>query len=176
MDARRESEPTPMKSRTTVEPKSEREFVVTRTFDGPARLVFEAWTKPELLKLWWAPKSTGVSLLSCEADVRVGGRYRFVFGHQASKIDASKTLAFFGRYLEVTPHSRLVWTNEESDDGAVTTVTFEEKAGKTLLVLHELYPSKEALDATIAGMEGGMSETFAQLDELLVTLGRSTSS
>ncbi len=168
MDARRESEPTPMKNRTTVERKSERELVVTRTFNGPARIVFEAWTKPELLKRWWAPKSTGMSLLSCEADVRVGGSYRFVFGH-----DASKPMAFFGRYIEVTPYSRLVWTNDESDQGAVTTVTFEEKGGKTLLVMRELHPSKEALDGAIAGMEGGMRETFEQLDELLVTLGAS---
>src|ERR1700692_4057099 len=167
MDARRESEPAPMKNRTTVERTSERELVVTRTFNGPARIVCEAWTKPELLKRWWAPKSTGVSLLSCEADVRVGGSYRFEFGHGPS------TMAFFGRYIEVTPHSRLVWTNDERDDGAVTTVTFEEQGGKTLLVMHELYPSKEALDAAIAGMEGGMPETFAQLDELLVTLGAS---
>ena len=157
-----------MKNRTTVERKSERELVVTRTFDGPARLVFEAWTRPELLKRWWAPKSAGVSLLSCEADVRVGGRYRFEFGH-----GASQSMVFFGRYVEVTPHSRLVWTNEESDDGAVTTVTFEEQGGKTLLVLHERYPSKEALDGAIAGMEGGMPEQFGQLDELLVTLGAS---
>ena len=112
MDARRESEPTPMKNRTTVERKSERELVVTRTFNGPARIVFEAWTKPELFKRWWVPKSMGMSLLSCEMDVRVGGRYRFVFGH-----GDSQTMAFFGTYLEVTPHSRLVWTNEESDDG-----------------------------------------------------------
>jgi uncharacterized protein YndB with AHSA1/START domain len=168
MDERRESEPTTMNNRTTVERKSERELVITRTFNGPARIVFEAWTKPELLKRWWAPKSTGVPLLSCEADVRVGGRYRFEFGH-----DASKSMAFFGRYIEVTPHSRLVWTNEESHDGAVTTVTFEEKGDKTLLVLHELYPSKEALDEAIAGMEGGMPEQFEQLDELLVTLGAS---
>ena len=157
-----------MKNRTAVERKSERELVVTRTFNGPARIVFAAWTKPELLKRWWAPKSTGVSLLSCEADVRVGGRYRFEFGQEASK-----PMAFFGRYIEVTPPSRLVWTNDESDDGAVTTVTFEEKGDKTLLVMHELYPSKEALDRVIAGMEGGMPETFEQLDELLVTLGAS---
>ena len=157
-----------MKNRTTVERKSERELVVTRTFDGPARLVFEAWTKPELLKRWWAPKSTGLSLLSCEVDARTGGKYRFEFGHESSQ-----SMAFFGRYIEVTPYSRLVWTNEESDDGSVTTVTFEEKDGKTLLVMHELYPSKEALDGAIAGMEGGMPETFAQLDELLVTLGAS---
>ena len=168
MDTKRESEPTRMKNSTTVERKSERELVLTRTFNGPARIVFEAWTKPELFKRWWIPKSAGMSLLSCEMDVRVGGRYRFEFGHEDSK-----PIAFFGRYIEVTLHSRLVWTNDESDDGAVTTVTFEEKGGKTLLVMHELYPSKEALDGAIAGMEGGMPETFAQLDELLVTLGTS---
>ena len=151
MDARRESEPTPMKNRTTVERKSERELVVTRTFNAPARIVFEAWTKPELFKRWWVPKSMGMSLLSCEMDVRVGGKYRLVFG-----VDASKPMAFFGKYIEVTPHSRLVWTNDEGDEGgAVTTVTFEEKGGKTLLVLHELYPSKEALDDAIASGSGG---------------------
>jgi uncharacterized protein YndB with AHSA1/START domain len=165
MDARREGEPTPVKNRTTVERRSEREFVVTRTFNGPARLVFEAWTKPELLKRWWVPKSIGMSLLSCEMDVRVGGSYRLVFGH-----DASETMAFFGRYIEVTPHSRLVWTNEEGDGGeAVTTVTFEEKGGKTLLVLREIHPSKEAVDEAI-GFGEGLRETFGQLDELLVTL------
>jgi uncharacterized protein YndB with AHSA1/START domain len=166
MDARRESELTPTKNPTTVERKSDRELVVTRTFNGPARIVFEAWTKPELFKRWWVPKSVGESLLSCEMDVRVGGGYRLVFGH-----GASEPMAFHGRYIEVRPHSRLVWTNDESDDGAVTTVTFEDKGGKTLLVLHELYPSKEALDRAIEGMEGGMPEQFEQLDELLVTLG-----
>ena len=168
MNARIESRPGPVKNRTTVERKSDREVVVTRTINGPARIVFEAFTKAELLKRWWVPKSMGMTLLSCEVDARVGGRYRFEFGHEGSK-----TMAFFGRYLEVTPHSRLVWTNEESDGGAVTTVTFEEEGGKTLLVMHELYPSKEALDAAVAGMEGGMPESFAQLDELLVTLGAS---
>jgi uncharacterized protein YndB with AHSA1/START domain len=169
MDARRESEPTRMKNHTTVERKSERELVVTRTFNAPAHIVFEAWTQPELLKRWWAPKSTGMSLLSCEADVRVGGRYRLEFGHEAS----TKPMVFFGRYMEVIPDSRLVWTNDESDDGAVTTVTFEETDGQTLLVLRELYPSKDALDEAIVGMEGGMPEQFEQLDELLVTLGAS---
>ena len=156
MDARRESEPTPMKNHTTVERKSERELVVTRTFNGPARLVFEAWTKPELLKRWWAPKSYGVYFLSCEADVRTGGTYRFVFGHEA----ASKPMAFFGRYIEVTPHSRIVWTNDEGGEGgAVTTVTFEERGGETLVVMHDLYPSKEALDGAIAsGSTGGTGE------------------
>jgi uncharacterized protein YndB with AHSA1/START domain len=171
MDARRESELTPMKNRTTVERKSERELVVTRTFNGPARIVFEAWTKPELLKRWWAPKSFGLTLLSCEADVRVGGSYRLVFSHPA----APKPMEFFGRYLEVTPHLRLVWTNEEGgESGQVTTVTFEETGSKTLLVMHDLYPSKEALDDAIAsGSTGGTGETFDQLDELLLTLSAS---
>jgi uncharacterized protein YndB with AHSA1/START domain len=166
MDARRESEPTPMKNRTTVERKSERELVVTRTFNGPARIVFEAWTKPELFRRWWVPKSMGMSLLSCEMDVRVGGKYRLEFEPDA--------MAFFGTYLEVTPHSRLVWTNEEGGEGGpVTTVTFEEERGTTLLVMHELYSSKEALDAAGTGAADAMVETFAQLDELLVTLGAS---
>ena len=157
-----------MDSRTTIERKSERELVVTRTFNGPARIVFEAWTKPELMKLWWAPKSSGVPLLSCEMDVRVGGGYRLAFGK-----DAASSFAFFGKYLEVDPPSRLVWTNEESEDASVTTVTFEEKDGQTLLVLHERYPSKEALDEAIAGMADGMPEQFEQLDALLATLGGS---
>ena len=156
-----------MDNRTTIERKSERELVVTRTFNGPARIVFEAWTKPELFMRWWAPKSMGVPLLSCEMDVRAGGTYRLEFGHDAATSDA-----FFGKYLEVTPPSRLVWTNDESEDAAVTTVTFEEKDGQTLLVLHELYPSKAALDAN-RGAEDGLPEQFGQLDELLATLGAS---
>ena len=157
-----------MNDRTIVERKSERELVVTRTFNAPARIVFEAWTKPELMKLWWAPKSTGVPLLSCEMDVRAGGMYRLEFGH-----DAATSSSFFGKYIEVTPPSRLVWTNDETEDAAVTTVTFEEKDGQTLLVLHELYPSKEALDEAIIGMDEGMPEQFGQLDELLATLSAS---
>jgi len=167
MDARRETEPTPMKNPTTAERKSERELVVTRTINGPARLVFEAWTKPELFKRWWVPKSFGITMLSCEMDARTGGTYRLVFAHGTSE------MAFFGKYLEVTPHSRLVWTNEEGDGTAVvTTVTFEEKNGKTLLVVHDLYPSKEALDAAVAsGSTGGMPEQLEALDELIGTLG-----
>ena len=158
MDARREREPSPMKH-VTVDRTSERELVVTRTFDAPARLVFEAWTRAELFKQWWLPKSMGMTLQSIEMDVRTGGRYRLGFGGG---------MDFFGRYLEVTPPARLVWTNEESGDaGSVTTVTFEEKNGKTLLVLRELYPSKEALDAAGTGAADAMGETFQQLDELL---------
>jgi uncharacterized protein YndB with AHSA1/START domain len=166
MDARRESEPNPMKNPTTVERKSERELVVTRTFNGPPRIVFEAWTRPELFRRWWVPKSLGMSLRSCEMDVRVGGKYRLEFEPDG--------VAFFGTYLDVTPNSRLAWTNEEGgEDGPVTTVTFEEKGGKTLLVLHELHSSKEALDAAGTGAADATVETFAQLDELLLTLGAS---
>ena len=166
MDARRESEPNPMKNPTTVERKSERELVVTRTFNGPPRIVFEAWTRPELFRRWWVPKSLGMSLRSCEMDVRVGGKYRLEFEPDG--------VAFFGTYLDVTPNSRLAWTNEEGgEDGPITTVTFEEKGGKTLLVLHELHSSKEALDAAGTGAADVTVETFAQLDELLLTLGAS---
>jgi uncharacterized protein YndB with AHSA1/START domain len=161
MDARKKGEPD---KHTAVKRTSDRELVVTRTFDAPARLVFEAWSKPELFKRWWVPKSLGMSLLSCEMDVRVGGKYRLEFAHGDSRA------AFFGTYKEVIPNTRLVWTNEESDEGSVTTVTFAEKGGKTMLVLHELYPSKEALDAAGTGAADAMAETFGQLDELLVTL------
>jgi uncharacterized protein YndB with AHSA1/START domain len=171
MDATKDNEANPMKNRTTVERKSERELVVTRTINGPARLVFEAWTKPELFQRWWVPKSLGVSLSSCEMDVRVGGKYRLVFGD-----DASTQMAFFGTYIEVIPHSRLVWTNDEADgEGPVTTVTFEETGGKTLLVVHDLYPSKEALEAG-SGSVDGMPETLDQLEGLVVSLGASVGS
>ena len=169
MNARRENEPAPMTNRTTVERESDRELVTRRTFDAPARIVFEAWTRPELFRQWWVPRSMGMSLLSCEMDVRIGGKYRLVFAHEASG-----SMAFFGTYRDVTPHSRLAWTNEEGGaDGPVTTVTFEERGGRTLLVLHELHPSKEALDAAGTGAAEALNETFAQLDELLVSLAAS---
>jgi len=162
MDAGKASEAEPMKKHTTVERKSERELVATRTFDAPARIVFEAWTKPDLFKRWWVLKSMGMSLRSCEMDVRVGGGYRLVFNNG---------MEFFGKYIEVTPPSRLVWTNDEGGDGGpITTVTFEEKGGKTLLVMHELHPSKEALDAAGTGALDGMGELFVELDQLLVSL------
>jgi len=168
MDTRKNSDTNRTKNSTGVERKSDRELVVTRTFNGPAHVVFDAWTKPELLKRWWAPKSCGISFVSCEADVRTGGTYRFVFSHPS----APQPMAFFGRYIEVTPPTRLVWTNDEGEQpGSVTTVTFEEKAGETLVVLHDLYPSKQALDDAIAsGSTSGFDEQFEQLDQLLVPL------
>ena len=168
MDERKDSEINPTKYGTAVERKSERELVVTRTFNSPAHIVFDAWTKPELLKRWWAPKSFGMSFLSCEADVRTGGTYRFVFSHASSE----QPMAFFGRYVEVIPHSRLVWTNDEGEEGGpVTTVAFEERGDETLVTILDLYPSTKALDDAIAsGSISWNEESFEQLDQLLVNL------
>ncbi|MBX3480349.1 MAG: SRPBCC family protein [Caulobacter sp.] len=151
--------------RTQVERRSDRDLYVTRIFDAPPRLVFEAWTRPELFRQWWAPRSSGVPMLSCEMDVRTGGGYRIAFGQ-----DADSAMAFHGKYLEVDPPARLVWTNDESGDAAITTVTFEAVGGGTRLVLHEHYPSSEALDEAFIGMEDATPEQFAQLDELLAGL------
>ena len=155
----------PANRSATVERRSDRELVVTRTVNGPARLVFEAWTKPELFQRWWVPKSFGVTLISYEADVRTGGTYRLLMGHPSSE----QPMPFFGRYIEVTPPSRLVWTNEEGDEaGAVTTVTFEDRGSETLVIVQDLYPSKEALDEAIAsGSTSGWGEQFEQLEEFL---------
>ena len=170
MNAQIESEPGPVKNRTTVERTSDREVVVTRTINGPARIVFEAFTRAELFKRWWVPKSMGMTLLSCEIDARVGGKYRLEFD-----VGGPEPAAFFGTYVDVQPYSRLAWTNEEGgEDGPATTVTFEEQGGKTLVVLRESHPSKEALDAAGTGAADAMGETFDQLDELLVALGESS--
>jgi uncharacterized protein YndB with AHSA1/START domain len=150
-------------NRTSVERKSDRELVVTRTFDAPVHLVFEAWSKPELFTRWWVPKSAGMTLLECDMDIRTGGAYRLVFSHPSF----DQPMTFFGTYREVTPPKRLVWTNEESEEGAVTTVTFEEHAGKTLVTFHEIYPTEAALDEALAGSAEGLPEQFAQLDALL---------
>ncbi len=147
---------------TKVERISDLELVVTRTVNAPARLVFEAWTKAELFRRWWVPKSYGLNLVSCDMDVRVGGQYRLAFLHEGS------TMEFFGTYLEVTPNSCLVWTNDEGDAGqTVTTVTFEENEGKTLVEIHDLYPCAEAVDT---GSTGAMPEVLDQLEELLASL------
>ncbi len=160
MAARKGSESNP----TTAERKSDREMLVTRTFDAPASVVFQAWTKPELLKRWWAPRSMGMSLVSCEIDLRTGGSYRFVIGH------AGGEMAFFGKYVEVIANARIVWTNEESENGSVTTVTFEEQGDKTIVVMREMFPTKEALDENFGASEA-MRITFVQLDEVLEDTG-----
>lgn len=162
MDNRTEIEANTTKNEARVERKSDRELVVTRTVNAPARIVFEAWTKPDLFRRWWVPKSYGLNLVSCEMDVRIGGQYRLAFLHEDS------TMEFFGTYLDVTPDSRLVWTNDEGEAGqTITTVTFEESDGKTLIVVHDLYPSAEAVDT---GATGAMPEVLNQLDELLASL------
>ncbi|MBS0478200.1 MAG: SRPBCC family protein [Proteobacteria bacterium] len=151
-------------NRTRIERRSDREIVVTRVFDAPPRLVFEAWTKPELFMRWWSPKSLGMRIIACDMDVRTGGGYRIAFGQDPAAME------FFGKYIEVVPNERLVWTNDEGENGAVTTVTFEEQGGRTLLTMSEYYPSKEAFEAG-GGAEGATPEQFAQLDDLLEELG-----
>ena len=149
---------------TDVQRKSDRELAVTRTFDAPARLVFEAWSNPDLFRRWWVPEGAGMTLESCEMDVRTGGKYRLVFRHPAF----DEPMAFFGSYQDVVPGQRMVWTNEEGgDEGAMTTVTFEERDGKTLVTYSELYPTEAALDEALAGSAEGLPMQFAQLDELL---------
>jgi uncharacterized protein YndB with AHSA1/START domain len=164
------SEVTTPANRTTVERRSDRELVVTRSFDAPAHLVWDAWTRPDLLKRWWAPRSLGVTLFECESDVRVGGRYRYVFGR-----DPKERMAFSGTYREVVHPSRLVFTQlfeqMPAAGEALVTATFEEQGRKTRLVMLALYPSKEALDGAVAsGMERGMRETYEQLEQLVATL------
>lgn len=155
-----------MNVRTAVKRKSDRELTVRRTFDAPPRIVFQAWSKPELFQRWWIPKSMGMTVVACEMDVRTGGTYRLEIRHP----DFPQPMPFFGKYLEVIPDARIVWTNEESEGGAVTTVTLEEKDGKTELTLTERYPTREALEEALQGSATALPEQFAELDVLLVTL------
>ncbi|MEA3081381.1 MAG: hypothetical protein QOD54_1049 [Sphingomonadales bacterium] len=149
---------------TNVERLSDRELAVTRLFDAPPRLVFKAWSDASLFRRWWMPASSGVNLVGCDMDVRTGGKYRLEFAA------GDQTMAFFGKYLDVVPEQRIVWTNDEGeDDGAVTTVTFEDQGGKTLVTYHETYPSKEALEEAMSGSAAGLPEQFEQLAELLAT-------
>lgn len=149
-------------NRTAVERKSDRELAVTRLFDAPPSTVFKAWSQAELFRRWWMPRSLdGVSLLSCDMDVRTGGKYRLEFSA------GGNSMSFYGKYLDVVPNERIVWTNDEAEEGAVTTVTFEERDGKTLLTFHELYPSKQALEEAMTGSAAGLQEQLDQLEELL---------
>ncbi|TPG43413.1 ATPase [Sphingomonas koreensis] len=153
-------------NRTSVERKGDRELVVTRTFDAPPNTVYKAWSQPELFRRWWMPKSaTGVSLVSCEMDVRTGGKYRLEFA-----AGGSDTMAFYGKYLDVVPDERIVWTNDEGEEGAVTTVTFEDQGGKTLVTFHEVYPSEAALEEALQGSAAGLPEQLDQLDDLLSSI------
>jgi len=154
------------RNRTSVERKGDRELVVTRTFDAPPSLVFRAWSQPDLFRRWWMPKSVaGVSLVSCDMDVRTGGKYRLEFS-----AGGPETMAFHGRYLEVVPDERIVWTNDEGEEGAVTSMTFEDKGGRTLLNFREVYPSREALEDALQGSAAGLPEQLEQLDELLSSI------
>jgi len=154
-------------NRTTVERKGTRELLVTRLFDAPPSMVYQAWSQPELFQRWWMPRSaSGISLLSCDMDVRTGGKYRLEFG-----TTGSDSMAFYGKYLEVVPNERIVWTNDEGEEGAITTVTFEDQGGKTLLRFHEIYPSAAALEEALQGSAATLPEQLAQLDQLLAGIG-----
>jgi uncharacterized protein YndB with AHSA1/START domain len=156
-----------MQNRTSVERRGDRELVVTRTFDAPPGIVYRAWSQPELFRRWWVPKSvTGVSLVSCDMDVRTGGKYRLEFS-----AGGPETMAFYGKYLDVVPNERIVWTNDEGEAGAITTVTFEDQGGKTLLNFHEIYPTREALEEALQGSAMGLPEQMEQLGELLAGIG-----
>lgn len=153
-------------NRTAIERRSDRELVITRTFDAPPHIVFKAWSQPDIFRRWWVPKSaTGVSLVSCDMDVRTGGKYRLEFS-----AGGAETMAFFGKYIDVVPDQRIVWTNDEEEEGAVTTVIFEEQGGKTLLTFHEVYPTKDALEEALQGAAAGLPEQLDQLEELLSTI------
>ena len=147
-----QSEPGRIEGLTTAGRESDREFVVRRSFGAPARIVFEAWSRPELFQRWWLPEAFGMKMVSCEMDVRTGGTYRL----QILPPGADQPMPFFGRYLEVVPNERIVWTNDEGEEGAVTTVTFEDRGGKTLLSFHEVYPSREALEEALQGSAAGL--------------------
>jgi uncharacterized protein YndB with AHSA1/START domain len=152
---------------TSIERNGDRELVVTRTFDAPPSIVYRAWSQPELFQRWWMPKSAaGVSIVACDMDVRTGGKYRLEFG-----MGGPDTMAFYGKYLEVVPNERIVWTNDEGEEGAITTVTFEDQGGKTLLRFHEVYPSREALEEALQGSAAALPEQLEQLDELLSSIG-----
>ena len=154
-------------SRTSVERRGERELIITRTFDALPSTVYRAWSQSELFRRWWVPKSVpGMALVSCDMDVRTGGKYRLEFS-----AGGSDTMIFYGKYLEVVPNERIVWTNDEGEEGAITTVIFEELGGKTLLRFHEVYPSKEALEEALRGSAVALPEQLEQLDTLLLAMG-----
>ena len=154
-------------NRTQVERKGDRELVVTRMFNAPPATVYRAWSEAELFRRWWMPQSvTGVALVACAMDVRTGGTYRLEFG-----TDGGDAMAFHGKYLDVVPNARIVWTNDEDEAGAITTVTFEDRDGMTLLRFHELYPSREALEEALQGSAAGLPEQLDQLDAMLPDIG-----
>jgi uncharacterized protein YndB with AHSA1/START domain len=162
---RQPSDIAPGRNRTALERKSERELVVTRVFDAPPRLVFKAWAEADLFRRWWVPKNAGIELLACEMDVCTGGAYRLQFA-----AGDNGTMTFHGKYLEVVPGERIVWTNEEEEGGAVTTVTFTDHGGQTLLTFHELYPTAAALEEALSGAAAGLPTQLDQLEDLLPQL------
>lgn len=153
--------------RTSAERVGDRELVVTRLFDAPPSLLYRAWSEAELFRRWWMPQSLdGMALVACEMDVRTGGKYRLEFS-----MDGGATFSFYGKYLEVVPGERIVWTNDEGEEGAITTVTFEGRDGRTLVTFHEAYPTAEALEEALQGSAVALPEQFDQLERELVGMG-----
>ena len=151
------------RNRTPVERKGDRELIATRTFDSPPSAVYRAWSQPELFQRWWLPRSlSGVSLAACDIDVRTGGKYRLEFS-----VGAPDNMVFNGKYLDVVPDARIVWTNDEGPEGAITTVTFEHEGSGTRLTFHETHPSKSALEEAFRGPAAGLPEQLDQLADLL---------
>lgn len=155
----------PSETPTTAEHTSDCDYVVTRAFSAPLHKVFAAWSEAALFQRWWVPKSFGLTLLSCEMDARMGGKYCLTFRHPES----GEPLPFHGTYVAVSAPCLLSWSNDEEGGAAqITTVKFAESAGGTSVTMQERYPSKDALDEAIAtGTVCSMDEPFAQLDELL---------
>lgn len=153
--------------RTGIERIGECELAITRRFDAPPHIVFRAWSEAALFRRWWVPQSVpGIQLVGCEIDMRTGGKYRLEFG-----TGGDETMAFYGKYLDVVPNERIVWTNDEGEEGAITTVTFTAVDGQTLLRFHELYPSKEALEEALEGSAAPLPEQFDQLAAVLAEAG-----
>jgi uncharacterized protein YndB with AHSA1/START domain len=163
MPGKHDNDPNSVDASTEVKRKSDRELIVTRTFHAPARIVFQAWSNPELFQRWWIPTTFGMRIVACEMEVRAGGSYRL----EITPPGSDQPMAFFGRYLEVVQDERIVWTNEEAEGGAVTTVMFKENNGMTELTLTERYPTSEALDEALEGSATALPDQFGQLEELL---------
>ena len=147
---------------------SDRDIRMTRLFDAPRQLVFEAMTRPEHIRRWWGCLGEGYSVPVCEVDLRVGGTWRFVNRHPQGEA------GFHGVYKEITPPERLVFTeiyDPFPDAESVVTSTFIDENGKTRLTVVASYPSSEVRDAVVAsGMAKGAATSYDRLEDLVLEL------
>ena len=149
---------------------SDQEIRLTRLFDAPRHLVFEAMTKPEHVKRWWGRLGDGYSVPVCEIDLRPGGAWRFVNRHPRGEV------AFYGEYREITPPSRLVFTEIFEgfpDSISVVTAEFTDEGGKTRFTATVRYPSRDVRDIVLeSGMERGAGLSYDRLEDLVAELQR----